>query len=424
MTDQVPSATKTYPFDWLQGGLFFGSNHKNSSKGDEESIENCSDVLSLLNGVSDNLDGILSKSPATVETTRAEYPTKQTTPSEFIAARLSRLRFLLYDERRITSQQQELKTKSPTVAGATLQGLTGVQLRELMPRLLENLAALPFESRKHVAAIFNYLLVSGLEGADAGLYRPIMEQFRDYVDAQFDRIMTVIVDGHDLTKHGAPDIGLHFGAMYRSCSRHPTLYKQLVGTHERAERFVYPFLDVYVHLPYFEISSDAMESVRAIFAANGDRVTQDERTAAVIAEIAAEFLSRDYDEIWDQRFNPKLLSDSANYMTRRVALQILSTVLLTRSNYAIMIRYVASRENLIVVMKLIRDTSPHITLDAFHVFKVFVANPNKPPEVIKILQDNKSKLCAYLTTLHQEKEESDMQFRDEKALIIATIDGL
>ena len=63
-------------------------------------------------------------------------------------------------------------------------------------------------------------------------------------------------------------------------------------------------------------------------------------------------------------------------------------------------------------------------MDAFHVFKVFVANPNKPPEVIKILKDNRVKLCRYLTTLHQDKEASDAQFRDEKRLIIATIEGL
>ena len=89
-----------------------------------------------------------------------------------------------------------------------------------------------------------------------------------------------------------------------------------------------------------------------------------------------------------------------------------------------MIRYVASRSNLILIMKLLRDTSPHITLDAFHVFKVFVANPNKPEDVVKILQDNKVKLCQYLSTLHQDREAQDVQFRDEKALIIATIEEL
>lgn len=421
MANQAPLKT---PFDWLQGGLFFGN--KSSSKGGvEESIDTCKDALSLLNGISENLTIIAARPPAAPTESPAEDPSKPLTPSDLLAARSFRLRFLLYDERRLTSQQAESKRGSPIVAEKTLQGLTGNQLHELMPRLLENMVLLPFESRKHVAAIFNYLLVCGLEGVDAALYRPVMEHFCNYVAEHFERIMTIIVQGHDLTRHGAPDVALHFGAMYRSCSRHPVLYKQLVGTRERAERFVFPFLDIYVHLPNFEISSDAMESLRAAFAVNGDRVAQDDRTAAVRAEIAADFLNRDYEAIWDERFNPKLLSpESSNYMTRRVALQILSTVLLTRSNYAVMIRYVASRANLIVLMKLLRDTSPHITLDAFHVFKVFVANPNKPPEVIKILQDNRAKLCAYLATLHQEREDSDTQFRDEKALIIATIDGL
>jgi calcium binding protein 39 len=85
---------------------------------------------------------------------------------------------------------------------------------------------------------------------------------------------------------------------------------------------------------------------------------------------------------------------------------------------------VNSRANLILVMHLLRDMSPHITLDAFHVFKVFVANPNKIPEVVKILKDNRAKLCAYLETLHKDKEGSDTQFRDEKALIIATLRAL
>ena len=66
----------------------------------------------------------------------------------------------------------------------------------------------------------------------------------------------------------------------------------------------------------------------------------------------------------------------------------------------------------------------HITLDAFHVFKVFVANPNKIPEVEKILRDNGPKLCAYLETLHSDKEATDQQFADEKRLIIATIRNL
>jgi calcium binding protein 39 len=144
-----------------------------------------------------------------------------------------------------------------------------------------------------------------------------------------------------------------------------------------------------------------------------------------MADLASQFLTRDYTKIFDDRFTPKLLSaETANYMTRRMALQILSTVLLTRSNYNVMIKYIASKQNLVNIMLLLRDTSPHITLDAFHVFKIFVANPNKPPEIIKILTDNKVKLCKYLESLHKDREEADPQFRDEKALVISTIEAL
>jgi hypothetical protein len=44
--------------------------------------------------------------------------------------------------------------------------------------------------------------------------------------------------------------------------------------------------------------------------------------------------------------------------------------------------------------------------------------------VEKILRDNSTKLCAYLETLHQDREPTDQQFADEKKLIIATIRAL
>jgi Mo25-like len=53
-----------------------------------------------------------------------------------------------------------------------------------------------------------------------------------------------------------------------------------------------------------------------------------------------------------------------------------------------------------------------------------VANSNKVPDFAKILRENKVKLCRYLATLHQDNEASDTQFRNEKALVIATIDEL
>lgn len=432
----VNSGSASKPFEWLSGGLFFG----NQNKGDGvESIDAEKDVNLLLNRIQEDLNTVISLS---IDDKQSSTLSSQ---SDSLAARLARLRFLLYDERRITTQQEENSHRrgTPSVALDTVESLAAKidenTLGTLIPELINNLQLLPFESRKHVAAIFNYLLVCGFEGVDRGIYIPVMQKFRDYIVQNFEAIVSPIVSGHDVSSASSSsttnDVALHCGSMYRSCFRHANLYGQLVVTTRRVKQLVFPFIDKYAVLPNFDVSSDAMESLKLVMTAgttsNSDNNNDftaigpiDVKSQQEMAELAATFLIRDYGEVWDQRFNLKLLQDEANYMTKRVALQILSTVLLTRSNYAVMIKYVNSRTNLILVMKLLRDTSPHITLDAFHVFKVFVANPNKIPEVEKILRDNSQKLCAYLETLHCDKEASNQQFADEKRLIIATIRDL
>jgi len=436
-------------FEWLSGGLFFGNNNK----GGVTAIDSEKDVIFLFKGIQQNLDGIIASSVGTkyesivkdLDSAPNPEPTSSLpSHSMTLAAQLARLRFLLYDERRVTSQQENPHRRgTPSVALNTVEGLTNTSsaLHGLIPRLICNLQLLPFESRKHVAAIFNYLLVCGFEGIDRDLYIPIMKKFRDYIALNFEAIITPIVNSRESSSASSSDIGsgsnrctatdviLHCGSMYRSCFRHANLYGQLVVTTRRVERFVFPFIDRAL-LPNFDVSSDAMESLKLVITAgaacndNDSATSIDTNSQQKMAELVASFLTRDYEAVWDQRFNPKLLSSEANYMTKRIALQILSTVLLTRSNYNIMIRYVNSRTNLILVMTLLRHTSNHITLDAFHVFKVFVANPNKIPEVEKILKDNSQKLCTYLETLHYDKEASDQQFADEKKLIITTIRGL
>jgi calcium binding protein 39 len=431
----------TNAFEWLAGGLFFGGD---SNKKKIASIENSKNVQDLLNGIQQDLQVILKESSSQEATTAAVAPSAEAaqeessskpaaaaappaagpTVQELLDTRLARLRFLLYEERRVTSGQDNRRHAPPPVATAVLQGLTSNStMQELMPTLIENLSLLPFESRKVVAHVFNYLMVAGLDGSDAELYTQIMDTFCSYIEHYFDRFAMAIVRGLDTTQQGnTTDVALHMGSMYRSFLRHPSLYRGLVSTTERAQYYVFPFLDTYVHVPNFDVSSDALECLKLVLTAGGDTVPA--ASQAIMAEMAAEFLTRDYDPVWEERFNPKLLSDSASYMIRRVSLQILSTVLLTRSNYNVMVRYVASKRNLILIMKLIRDNSPHITLDAFHVFKVFVANPNKPPEIVQILKDNQVKLCAYLSNLHNEKAETDPQFRGERDLIVATIQNI
>lgn len=51
-------------------------------------------------------------------------------------------------------------------------------------------------------------------------------------------------------------------------------------------------------------------------------------------------------------------------------LQLLGELILDRHNFAIMTKYISKPENLKLMMNLLRDKSPNIQFEAFHVFKV------------------------------------------------------
>lgn len=142
---------------------------------------------------------------------------------------------------------------------------------------------------------------------------------------------------------------------------------------------------------------------------------------------------------------------SDNYVTKRQSLKMLSEILLDRTNFAVMTRYIASEDNLKMMMNLLRDKSKNIQFEAFHVFKVrarglvgalvdgtqvFVANPTKPVPIANILRRNKDKLLVFLSSFHNEKEDEQFNVRstarlrraealqDEKQFLLAQIRAL
>uniref|UniRef100_A0A914WHU2 Uncharacterized protein n=1 Tax=Plectus sambesii TaxID=2011161 RepID=A0A914WHU2_9BILA len=73
------------------------------------------------------------------------------------------------------------------------------------------------------------------------------------------------------------------------------------------------------------------------------------------------------------------------------------------------------------LVKLDFESKKDVALfEAFHVFKVFVANPNKPKPIAEILLRNREKLVDFLTNFHTDRTE-DEQFNDEKAYLIKQI---
>lgn len=93
-------------------------------------------------------------------------------------------------------------------------------------------------------------------------------------------------------------------------------------------------------------------------------------------------------------------------------------------------------------MNLLRDKSRNIQFEAFHVFKVFVANPHKTRPIVDILIKNQEKLIHFLRNFHNDRQGKkalfgkplylltetllvdDEQFSDEKAFLIKQIEDL
>lgn len=88
-----------------------------------------------------------------------------------------------------------------------------------------------------------------------------------------------------------------------------------------------------------------------------------------------------------------------------------------------MTKYIANADNLKLMMNLLRDESRSIQFEAFHVFKVFVANPNKTKVISDILLKNQEKLVSFLSKFHNDRAD-DEQFNEEKAFLIKQVQAL
>ncbi|PCH38918.1 mo25 protein [Wolfiporia cocos MD-104 SS10] len=255
---------------------------------------------------------------------------------------------------------------------------------DILHQLLLSIHLLEFEARKDVVQIFNNLLRRQI-----GTLFPTVDYLRKHEEVVF-----AAFNGYK-----NEEVALNTGMILREMLRHEPLARMLL----HSEQF-YQF-PVYIESTTFGVSCDAFANLK--------------ETLTRHKTMVADYLDKNYDRFFTS-FTQLILSQ--NYVTKRQSLKLLGEILLDRANFAVMTRYIASETNLKMMMNLLRDKSKNIQFEAFHVFKVFVANPKKPPQIESILRRNKDKLLAFLKNFHNDKE--DEQFTDEKQFLIAQIQSL
>ncbi|KAI6121120.1 mo25 protein [Pisolithus sp. B1] len=256
---------------------------------------------------------------------------------------------------------------------------------DLLLVLLQNMHKFDFESRKDVVQIFNNLLRRQI-----GNRLPTVE----YICARREDVIFSALAGY-----GNEEIALNTGMILREMLRHEQLAKILLYSDQF---YMFPH---YIETTSFGVSCDSFANLK-------DTLTRHK-------PMVAEYLDKNYDRFFNS-YTTLILSN--NYVTKRQSLKLLGEILLDRANFNVMTRYIAQDANLKMMMNMLRDKSKNIQFEAFHVFKVFVANPKKPPQIETILRRNKEKLLVFLKNFHNDKE--DEQFSDEKQFLIVQVQNL
>ncbi|KAL5520975.1 hypothetical protein ACEPAG_8897 [Sanghuangporus baumii] len=326
------------------------------------------------------------------------FKTKQRTPTDIVRA----LRDVL-PRLESTAPGSESRRKANEDVSKYLQQIKGILLgdgdplpelvaqlaqeaysTDLLYHLVQSLPRLEFEARKDVVAIFTHLLRRQI-----GSRWPTVE----YLTSKPDVLFAVLAGYED------EEIALNTGMILRDMLKHEALAKILLYS----DHF-YQFPH-YIEKTTFGISCDAYANLK--------------ETLTKHKPMVAEYLEKNYDRFFST-FDTLLLS--TNYVTKRQSLKLLGEILLDRANFNVMTRYIANDKNLKMMMIMLRDKSRNIQFEAFHVFKVFVANPKKPAQIEAILRRNKQKLLDFLRDFHNDKE--DEQFTDEKQFLIVQIQNL
>lgn len=255
----------------------------------------------------------------------------------------------------------------------------------LLLLLIQNLSRIDFEGKKDVAQVFNNVLRRQI-----GTRSPTVEHICTKPE-----ILFTLMAGYE-----HQEIALNCGTMLRECARYEALAKMMLHSEEFFNFFRY------VEVSTFDIASDAFSTFKELLTRH--------------KILCAEFLEQNYDQVFDHYQH---LLNSENYVTRRQSLKLLGELLLDRHNFTVMTKYISNPDNLKLMMNMLKEKSRNIQFEAFHVFKVFVANPNKPKPILDILLRNQEKLVDFLTKFHTDRSE-DEQFNDEKAYLIKQIKEL
>ncbi|CAJ0956306.1 unnamed protein product, partial [Mesorhabditis belari] len=255
------------------------------------------------------------------------------------------------------------------------QLLTEFMKGDIARHIIINLSLLDFESRKDAV-----LIIGSMLRRQHGVRWPMAEHLAECPEV-FDHLVNC---------YESSELCSAVGTILRDSIRHERLASMLLES-----RGFWMFFKL-VQDERFDIAGDSFLTLKELLT----------RHKALVSH----FINQNY-VCFFEHLNGLLASD--NYVAKRQSIRLLGELLINRLNFSAMIRYTSNSENLKLVMNLLSEQSRAIQFEAFHVFKVFIANPEKNQAILAILTRNRVKLLGFLQNFCNERDKDD-QFNDEK----------
>lgn len=188
---------------------------------------------------------------------------------------------------------------------------------DILLTLIQRIVLLEFEARKDLLHVYTYLFRNNRDDAVTFVTR--------HPD-----ILSTLIQGY-----GEGNIALTCGAILRETLRSESLCLMLLSSPPLLDQ-LFSLLQVSI----FDVALDAFATFTAL-------LTKHKR-------LVCKYLDDNFDSFFAKY--QKLLN-SSEYVTCRLSLKLLATLLLSRENFTIMMRFIAIPEHLIATMRLLRASS-------------------------------------------------------------------
>lgn len=228
---------------------------------------------------------------------------------------------------------QTLTTQEVNLADSMIEIFFSLNI----PSLLINVGKMEHETKKDIATILRSVIRKQLDLAteyfvkNAALLETLLESY-------------------------CRDINIYIpcGEILRECIRSEPLADIVLKS-----KTFFKLFD-YLELPNFDAASDAFYTFKECLTRH--------------KTLAAEFLIQNYDQFCSEYIR---LLRSENYVTKRQSIKLIGELISERKNYYFMMKYLKDKNNFKIIKRLLCNSGGSIQFEAYHVFKVFLANPKK-----------------------------------------------